>query len=95
MNLISGCLTSIIQVFLGVQAGMTLVTYKEHLRRITRWVLWGFATGLIGAILCGFSKEDGVIPINKNLWLVYIIYFNLSLSIKFVLPHTLVLIILS
>jgi hypothetical protein len=27
-----------------------------------------FVLGSIGGGLCGFSKEDGVIPVNKNLW---------------------------
>lgn len=63
-----GCLTSILQVFLGVQAGVILKVYKEHLSRLSRWIIWGLFCGLLGGILCNFSKEDGVIPVNKNLW---------------------------
>lgn len=66
----TGCLTSILQVFLGVQAGVILQVYKEHLSRLSRWILWAVFCGLLGGILCGFSKEDGVIPVNKNLWYV-------------------------
>ncbi|VEN54018.1 unnamed protein product [Callosobruchus maculatus] len=63
-----GCLTTILQAYLGVQAGVTLLVYKKHSERLFRWLLWGIGTGLAGGALCGFSKEDGIIPVNKNLW---------------------------
>lgn len=59
---------SIVQVFIGVQAGSTLLTYKSHKDRLIRWSLWAVFTGIVGGILCNFSKEEGVIPVNKNLW---------------------------
>lgn len=65
---ILGCLTTIFHVFLGVQAGTIIVLYKNHSQRLTRWIIWGLITGAIGAALCGFSRDDGVIPMNKNLW---------------------------
>lgn len=65
---ISGTLNSIVQVFIGVQAGTTLLIFKSHASRLTRWLLWAILTGVVGGVLCGFSKEDGVIPLNKNLW---------------------------
>lgn len=67
-RIISGCLTSIIQVFFGVQAGVTMLVYKEHKGRLVRWAAWAITTGLIGGALCEFKKEGGFIPINKNLW---------------------------
>lgn len=63
-----GCLTTIFHVMLGVQAGVILLTFKGHYQRIIRWLMWSIALGLMGGGLCGFSKEDGVIPVNKNLW---------------------------
>lgn len=65
---IFGTLTSVVQVFLGVQAGTILLTYESHKTRLIRWFVWGAAAGLLGGILCGFSQEDGIIPVNKNLW---------------------------
>jgi len=53
---------------LGVQAGVTLLVYKQHLQRITRWLTWSVILGAIGGGLCGFSQENGIIPVNKNLW---------------------------
>ena len=65
---ILGCLTSILTVYLGVQAGKTLLSYQDSRERIYRWIGWGLILGIIGGTLCGFSKESGLIPINKNLW---------------------------
>lgn len=36
--------------------------------------------GVIGGRLCGFSKEDGLIPINKNLWSVSFILTLASMA---------------
>ncbi|CAB3369481.1 Hypothetical predicted protein [Cloeon dipterum] len=57
-----GCLPSILTVFLGVQAGTTLLMYKKSVQRLLRWVAWG-GISLAFAYLISF-----VIPINKNLW---------------------------
>lgn len=67
-NNFAGCLTSIFQVFLGVQAGVTMLVYKDHKSRLFRWAIWAVITGVIGGALCEFKKEGGLIPINKNLW---------------------------
>lgn len=63
-----GTLTSIFQVFLGLQAGMVLQAHTSHKARLVRWVVWGVLMGALGAGLCGASMNDGVIPVNKNLW---------------------------
>ncbi|XP_064105494.1 heparan-alpha-glucosaminide N-acetyltransferase-like [Macrobrachium nipponense] len=63
-----GSMTSVFQVFLGLQAGMTLQAFKSHRSRIIRWLVWAVITGIIGAGLCSASMNDGVIPLNKNLW---------------------------
>lgn len=53
---------------LGVQAGLTLLVFKKHYQRIIRWLVSSLVLGVFGGLLCGFSKEDGLIPVNKNLW---------------------------
>ncbi|CAH0547298.1 unnamed protein product [Brassicogethes aeneus] len=67
-----GCLTTIFHVFIGVQAGCIYSNFKNDRNAIwkilTRWLLWAIVTGLIGGFLCGFSKDKGIIPVNKNLW---------------------------
>lgn len=63
-----GCILSLVHVFFGVQAGTTLLYHQEWKQLISRWLCWGVITGIIGGALCGFSKEDGVIPVNKNMW---------------------------
>jgi heparan-alpha-glucosaminide N-acetyltransferase len=69
-----GCLTSVVLCFIGLQAGRTLVSYKEHTSRLFRWIVWGVTIGLIGTLLCGAKQNGGYIPINKNLWSVSFIF---------------------
>lgn len=63
-----GCLLTIVQVFLGVQCGMTLLVHADWKERVKRWAAWGLGTLLLGLILDVFPWNGGVIPINKNLW---------------------------
>ncbi|KAK3583015.1 hypothetical protein CHS0354_005656 [Potamilus streckersoni] len=65
-----GILTSCFMCFLGLQAGKVLVTFRNWKARVIRFIIWGLVLCLIGGILCKFSKNDGWIPINKNLWSV-------------------------
>ncbi|KAL3877243.1 hypothetical protein ACJMK2_034976 [Sinanodonta woodiana] len=65
-----GILTSCFMCFLGLQAGKILVTFRNWKARVIRFIIWGLVLCLIGGILCKFSKNDGWIPINKNLWSV-------------------------
>ena len=63
-----GYLTAAVLCWLGVQAGRVLVHHRDHRARVLRWVAWGATLTLIGGAMCGFSKNGGAIPINKNLW---------------------------
>ncbi|XP_033750008.1 heparan-alpha-glucosaminide N-acetyltransferase-like isoform X2 [Pecten maximus] len=65
---ILGTITSCFMCFLGLQAGKILMYFKDVRGRVVRFLSWGFVLSLIAAILCKFSKDDGWIPINKNLW---------------------------
>ncbi|CAH1179590.1 unnamed protein product [Phaedon cochleariae] len=65
---ILGTLTSILTVYLGVQAGRTSNTYQNVKSKMIRWNIWGISIGLIGGILCLFKRDDGPIPLNKQLW---------------------------
>lgn len=62
------------QVFLGAQAGVTLLVFSDWKSRIIRWLSWSVLTGAIGTVLCLASQNDGWIPVNKNLWYVYSYY---------------------
>ncbi|XP_054719973.1 heparan-alpha-glucosaminide N-acetyltransferase-like isoform X1 [Uloborus diversus] len=77
---ILGFLTSIFLVFLGLQAGKILLCYKDWKNRVTRWMTWGLTLGILAGILCLFSKNDGYIPVNKNLWSVSFIFATGSLA---------------
>eukprot|EP01102_Stenamoeba_stenopodia_P018071 TRINITY_DN6579_c0_g1_i3.p1 TRINITY_DN6579_c0_g1~~TRINITY_DN6579_c0_g1_i3.p1 ORF type:complete len:477 (-),score=96.36 TRINITY_DN6579_c0_g1_i3:96-1526(-) len=63
-----GVLTSIFLCFIGVQAGRVIQYHKGVKHRVIRLVFWGLFWGAIGTILCKGGKNDGWIPINKNLW---------------------------
>lgn len=78
-----GSLLTIVHTFFGLQAGMILTTFPEWKSRIIRWIIWGVTTGLLGAILCSFSKDNGWIPINKNLWSLSFVCVTCGLAFIF------------
>lgn len=63
-----GTLNSIVLVWLGVACGRILLVYPAPGARLRRLVPWSCLLALLAAFLCGFSKNSGIIPINKNLW---------------------------
>lgn len=63
-----GCLLTIVHTFFGVQCGSTLLLFIRPLDRIKRMLSWGFISILFGCLLCKFSINDGLIPINKHMW---------------------------
>ncbi|NWI62509.1 HGNAT acetyltransferase, partial [Todus mexicanus] len=68
---ILGTINSIFMAFLGLQAGKILLFYKDQPKQILiRFIAWSTVMGIISAILTKCSKEEGFIPINKNLWSV-------------------------
>lgn len=67
---ILGCLPSIVLVFFGVQAGHILSIHPKHKPRLIRWIIWAVFMAAVSLGLCGVSKDEGIIPINKNLWSV-------------------------
>uniref|UniRef100_A0A8C1XUR1 Heparan-alpha-glucosaminide N-acetyltransferase n=1 Tax=Cyprinus carpio TaxID=7962 RepID=A0A8C1XUR1_CYPCA len=64
-----GSINSVLMAFLGLQAGKILLHYRDqHRQIITRFLIWGFILGIISAVLTKCSRNDGFIPVNKNLW---------------------------
>lgn len=63
-----GTLTSCFLCFLGLQAGKILTTYRDPTSRVIRFLVWCIVLGTIAVVLCRASKNDGWIPVNKNLW---------------------------
>jgi len=55
-------------VWLGVAAGRILLVHQSWQGRVKRWLAYAMVTGLAAGCLCGFSKNEGFIPVNKNLW---------------------------
>nr|CAD7397800.1 unnamed protein product [Timema poppensis] len=75
-----GTLTSILMVYLGVQAGRITLCYHYAYSRVVRWTSWAVVTGLLAGCLCNFSRSDGVVPVNKNLWSVSYVLATASLA---------------
>jgi predicted acyltransferase len=63
-----GSLTATLLTYLGLMSGRVVIHFSSHQDRIIRWLICGFILLLLAGILCGFSRDDGVIPLNKNLW---------------------------
>jgi heparan-alpha-glucosaminide N-acetyltransferase len=63
-----GCLTTFLQVFLGVQSGMIFLTFPNPSDRIARFLSWGATLLVITFGLTIGTWTQGIIPINKNLW---------------------------
>ncbi|XP_047540046.1 heparan-alpha-glucosaminide N-acetyltransferase-like [Vanessa atalanta] len=67
---ILGILSGILVVQAGAHTTRIMLAYNHARARIMRWVFWSVVFGVSGGALCMFSKNGGVIPINKNLWSV-------------------------
>ena len=65
---ILGTLTCVFMLYLGFQAGRTLLVFKGHFARLGRWMAWGVVLFALGIGLCGGTKNGGPIPMNKNLF---------------------------
>ncbi|XP_072319321.1 heparan-alpha-glucosaminide N-acetyltransferase isoform X1 [Eucyclogobius newberryi] len=64
-----GSINSVVMAYLGLQAGKIILHYRDQHRSImSRFLIWGLGLGVISAILTRCSKDQGFIPVNKNLW---------------------------
>ena len=66
--------------WLGVAAGRVLLVHKDWQARVKRWLAWALVTGCLAGALSGFSLNDGLIPINKNLWSISFIMATASMA---------------
>ncbi|KAI7805205.1 hypothetical protein IRJ41_001817 [Triplophysa rosa] len=64
-----GTINSIVMGFFGMQAGKILLFFREMNRSIlTRFLAWALILGISAAILSKCTRDEGFIPVNKNLW---------------------------
>lgn len=63
-----GFLTSAVLTYMGVCVGHVFVHYREPSRRVIRLAIYAFISGISALLMCKWSKDEGWIPINKNLW---------------------------
>jgi heparan-alpha-glucosaminide N-acetyltransferase len=76
-----GSLTSCLMTYLGVIAGHIFIHYKEPSKRVMRFISYGIIYGVMTLILTKASKDDGWIPINKNLWSISFILAIASIAL--------------
>ncbi|XP_063156424.1 heparan-alpha-glucosaminide N-acetyltransferase [Candoia aspera] len=66
---ILGTINSVVMAFLGLQGGKILLFYKDqHKQIMLRFCVWSVIMGVISVLLTKCSKDQGLIPVNKNLW---------------------------
>jgi heparan-alpha-glucosaminide N-acetyltransferase len=65
---ILGTLTSIVLVYFGVIIGRVILFYKEKSTQLIHFTVWFLITFVLFACLTQFDVEDGLIPVNKNIW---------------------------
>uniref|UniRef100_A0A8C5B7Q2 Heparan-alpha-glucosaminide N-acetyltransferase n=1 Tax=Gadus morhua TaxID=8049 RepID=A0A8C5B7Q2_GADMO len=66
---ILGSINTVLMAFFGLQAGKILLHYKDlHSKIITRFLIWAVILGILSAVLTKCSRNQGFIPVNKNLW---------------------------
>ncbi|XP_076327394.1 heparan-alpha-glucosaminide N-acetyltransferase-like isoform X2 [Tachypleus tridentatus] len=61
-------LTSSFLVFIGIQNGRTLLAYLHWKTKLTHWMCWIIVLGATAYALAGGFRNDGLIPVNKNIW---------------------------
>lgn len=70
-----------VQTLLGAFAGVTLLVHATWQARLKRWLLGATLLGLLGGALCGFTREQGIIPVNKNLWSLSFVFVTVALAL--------------
>ncbi|XP_044004365.1 heparan-alpha-glucosaminide N-acetyltransferase-like isoform X2 [Aphidius gifuensis] len=74
---ILGCLTTIFHTFLGLQAGITLMSHKGKWKYIIfKFIVWSLLFGLSGLYLHCYLN----VPINKNLWSLSFVLVTTSIA---------------
>uniref|UniRef100_A0A7N6ARE1 Heparan-alpha-glucosaminide N-acetyltransferase n=1 Tax=Anabas testudineus TaxID=64144 RepID=A0A7N6ARE1_ANATE len=64
-----GSISSVLMAYLGLQAGKIILHYRDvHTSIISRFLIWGLILGVLSAVLTKCSRDQGFIPVNKNLW---------------------------
>ncbi|XP_034041423.1 heparan-alpha-glucosaminide N-acetyltransferase [Thalassophryne amazonica] len=64
-----GTINSIVMGFMGMQAGKIIICYKGMNSHIMcRFLTWAVILGVSAAIPSKCTRDEGFIPVNKNLW---------------------------
>ncbi|XP_034101457.1 heparan-alpha-glucosaminide N-acetyltransferase-like [Drosophila albomicans] len=76
-----GSVMAVAHVILGSFVGISIQLLPTWQSRLKRWLLGALLLGLLGGGLCGFSKEEGLIPLNKTLWSLSFVCVMVAMSL--------------
>ncbi|XP_026878406.2 heparan-alpha-glucosaminide N-acetyltransferase [Electrophorus electricus] len=66
---ILGTINSVVMGFIGMQAGKIFLFFrKRNYSIMIRFMVWAIILGILAAILSKCTRDEGFIPVNKNLW---------------------------
>jgi heparan-alpha-glucosaminide N-acetyltransferase len=63
-----GVLSACSLTYIGLMVGRIFLHYPHAQDRLSMLFAWAFGFLLLAGILCGFSQNEGFMPVNKNLW---------------------------
>ncbi|KAL7877881.1 hypothetical protein SRHO_G00045240 [Serrasalmus rhombeus] len=64
-----GTINSIVLGFIGMQAGKIFLFFrKTNWNIMIHFTIWTIILGILAAILSKCTRDEGFIPVNKNLW---------------------------
>ncbi|XP_036430203.1 heparan-alpha-glucosaminide N-acetyltransferase [Colossoma macropomum] len=64
-----GTINSIVLGFIGMQAGKIFLFFRKmNWNIMIRFTIWTITLGILAAILSKCTRDEGFIPVNKNLW---------------------------
>ncbi|CAL8366505.1 unnamed protein product [Gadus morhua 'NCC'] len=66
---ILGTINSVVMGFMGMQAGKIFLCYRgDSVQILSRFLGWAVVLGASTAVLSKCTRDEGFIPVNKNLW---------------------------
>ncbi|XP_066535965.1 heparan-alpha-glucosaminide N-acetyltransferase [Hoplias malabaricus] len=64
-----GTINSVVMGFFGMQAGKIFLFFRKmNYSILIRFAVWAIVLGILAAILSKCTRDEGFIPVNKNLW---------------------------
>lgn len=76
-----GALSATTLTYLGLMSGRIIIHFPANKERLTRWIIWSVCLLLLAGLLCEFSQNGGIIPVNKNLWSTSFVFLSAGIGL--------------